>query len=352
MGSRFQRPARQASRCTARLLKGTSSPTQRCNISTDLRPAILAGTATREQKLQVCAEDAAISPGDRAEFLAILATDSDDEVADRANALLLDQPISSFIAALARKDADARLFDYCADALGDMPGIADALARNWASPVEALTPLAPLLSSNGIQSLLDNLDRLTTDPELGVALSETSAATPDQQELLQEIKADKPIEPKDLEDVAQEAEPDVKKRQTLLQKIAGMNVVQRIQRAVKGGREERLLLIRDPNKIVQRAVLQSPRLTDLEVESFAAMANVSQEVLRIISSNRVFMKSYVVAKNLTKNPKTPLDVSLHLLPRLTPNDLKFLTGNKNIPETLRTTALKLQRSRTTRPRSD
>jgi len=351
MGSPFPIPGRPANHCTARSLKGTSSPTERCNISTDLRPAILTGTATREQKLQVCAEDSALSPADRAEFLAILASDEDDEVADRANALLLDQPVSSFIAALARSDADSRLFDYCADALGDMPGIADALAKNWASPVEALTPLAPLLSSNGIQSLLDNLDRLSTDPELGVALSETSAATPEQQELLQEIKADKPIETKDLEDVAQEAEPDVKKRQTLLQKIAGMNVVQRIQRAVKGGREERLLLIRDPNKIVQRAVLQSPRLTDLEVESFAAMANVSQEVLRIISSNRVFMKSYVVAKNLTKNPKTPLDVSLHLLPRLTPNDLKFLTGNKNIPETLRTTALKLQRSRTTRPQS-
>ena len=284
--------------------------------------------------------------------MAILASDSDDEIADRANSLLLDQPVSSFVAALARPDADSRLFDYCADALGDMPGIADALAKNSASPVEALTPLAPLLSSNGIQSLLDNLDRLSSDPELGVALSETPVATPEQHELLQEIKADVPIATKDMEDAAEQAEPDVKKRQTLLQRIAGMNVVQRIQRAVKGGREERLLLIRDPNKIVQRAVLQSPRLTDLEVESFAAMANVSQEVLRIISANRVFMKSYVVAKNLTKNPKTPLDISLHLLPRLTPQDLKFLTGNKNIPETLRTTALKLQRSRTARPSSE
>ena len=65
---------------------------------------------------------------------------------------------------------------------------------------------------------------------------------------------------------------------------------------------------------MQRAGLQLPRLTDLEVESFAAMANVSQEVLRIISVNRVFMKSYIVVKNLTKNPKTPLDVSLHFTP--------------------------------------
>ena len=153
------------------------------------------------------------------------------------------------------------------------------------------------------------------------------------------------MEQKDLEDAAAEVVPDVKKRTTLLQRMATMSIVQRIQLAVKGGREERMLLIRDPNKIVQRGVLQSPRLTDLEVENFAAMTNVSQEVLRIISKNRNFMKNYVVTKNLTKNPKSPLDVSMHLLPHLTPTDLKHLCANKNIPETLRSTALKLMRQR-------
>jgi hypothetical protein len=113
-----------------------------------------------------------------------------------------------------------------------------------------------------------------------------------------------------------------------------------------------MLLIRDPNKIVQRGVLQSPRLTDLEVENFASMTNVSQEVLRLIANNRVFMKNYTVARNLTKNPKAPLDVTLHLLPRLTPLDLKHLTSNKNIPETLRSTAIKLQRQRSTARKSE
>jgi hypothetical protein len=45
------------------------------------------------------------------------------------------------------------------------------------------------------------------------------------------------------------------------------------------------------------------------------------------------------------NPKTPLDVSLHMLPMLNAVDLKRLSTNKNIPETLRTTAFKLQRTR-------
>jgi len=201
------------------------------------------------------------------------------------------------------------------------------------------------LTSEGIQALLDNLDRLSSDPELGTKLSNSTSATPEQKELLTEIQNNALLKEQEVEDTAAEAVPDVKKRKTLLQRLGSMNVVQRIQLAVKGGREERMLLIRDPNKIVQRAVLQSPRLTDLEVENFAGMANVSQEVLRNIAKNRAFMKSYVVVKNLAKNPKAPIDVTLHLLPRLIPADLKQLSGNKNVPETLRSSAQKLQRQR-------
>src|SRR2546421_562447 len=56
-------------------------------------------------------------------------------------------------------------------------------------------------------------------------------------------------------------------------------------------------------------------------------------------------QDYVVVRNLINNPKTPLDVTLHMLPMLNPQDLKRLTTNKNVPETLRTTAFKLQRTR-------
>ena len=57
------------------------------------------------------------------------------------------------------------------------------------------------------------------------------------------------------------------------------------------------------------------------------------------------MKNYLVARNIVNNPKTPLDVSLHLFPRLNATDLMKLTGNKNIPETLRSSAVKLHRKR-------
>jgi hypothetical protein len=97
--------------------------------------------------------------------------------------------------------------------------------------------------------------------------------------------------------------------------------------------------------VVQRAVLQSPRLTDQEVEAFAAMASLTDEILRLIANNRVFRKSYAVVRNLMNNSKTPLDVTLHMLPTLNAMDLKKLSTNKNVPETLRTTAVKLIRTR-------
>ena len=273
--------------------------------------------------------------------------DSDPGVAERAKGCLLTQSLESLQVALARPDADLKLFEYCADNMGGRPEVADRMAANAACPAEYVTRVSADLTSVGIQALLDNLDRLSSYPPLGIALAYSEAATPDQKELLAEIETNAFLEEKVIAEVAKEAEPDVKKRQSLLQRMAKMNIVQRIQLAVKGGREERMLLIRDPNKIVQRGVLQSPRLTDLEVENFAAMTNVSQEVLRIISKNRNFMKNYVVTRNLTKNPKSPLDVSLHLLPRLVPTDLKQLAANKNVPETLRSMALKLQRQRNT-----
>jgi hypothetical protein len=148
-----------------------------------------------------------------------------------------------------------------------------------------------------------------------------------------------------LAEAAAEAEPDVVKRQTLLQRLAKMTVAQRVQFAIKGGSEARRTLIRDSNKVVQRAVLQSPRLTDQEVEAFAAMSSLTDEILRLIANNRNFRKNYSVVRNLLNNPKTPLDVSLHMLPMINPIDLKRLCTNKNVPETLRTTAIKLQRQR-------
>jgi hypothetical protein len=125
-----------------------------------------------------------------------------------------------------------------------------------------------------------------------------------------------------------------------------MRVVERVQLALKGNREERMALIRDPCKVVQRAVLQSSRITDREVETFSSMASLTDEVLRLIANSRNFRRNYTVVINLMNNPKTPLDITLHMLPNVTAPDLKKLSTNRNISDTLRTAAMRLMVQRT------
>ncbi len=294
--------------------------------------------------MAVCTGGASLLPEDRAELLAVLTSDSDSAIAERAKGVAQTQPLGSYLTAIHRPDADPRLFAYCAANLGDKPGVADAMAKNHACPPTALAHVALHLTSEGIQALLDHMERLTDDAHLAAALCRCPSATPAQREALDELqKGAMPAE--ELQKVAEEVEPDPVKRKTLMQKLAFMTVVQRLTLALKGGREERMLLIRDPNKLVQRCVLQSPRLTDTEVENFAAMANLNGEILRAISLNRAFMKNYTVVRNLIFNPKTPLDISLHLFPRLTAGDLTKLAANKNVPDTLRSMGQKLIRKR-------
>ncbi|PYU31126.1 MAG: hypothetical protein DMG28_16345 [Acidobacteria bacterium] len=282
-----------------------------------------------------------LDPEERIELLAVLAADADELIAERAAGALLSQPESAFPAALARTDAAPQLFEFCAKYLIDRPGMAGALANNPNCPPELLAATVPHMTTAVLQGLMADLDRLSSTPALAAALATSPFLTAEQRLQLQELLQEE-SDPAALEEAVAAAEPDLVKRQSLLQRLAHMRVPERVQLALKGNREERMTLIRDPCKVVQRAVLQSPRITDREVEAFAAMANLNDEVLRLIAMSRKFMKNYTVMRNLMNNPKSPLDITLHLLPSLNEHDLKLLTTNKNIPETLRTSANRLQ----------
>ena len=302
------------------------------------------GRAPRERKIAVCAGGAHLSPPDRAEILTVLASDADEVVAQRAQEAILSQPIEAIVEALKRERAVAALFAYAGRNFADKAAVCEAMVQNKNCAAEHLVPIARHLSAQGVKALMEELDRVSDSPALASALEHSTAITPEQKAQLHELMGSA-IDEKALAEAAAEAEPDVAKRQTLLQRVAKMTVAQRVQFAIKGGSDARRTLIRDANKVVQRAVLQSPRLTDQEVEAFASMSTLTDEILRLIANNRNFRKNYSVVRNLLNNPKTPLDVSLHMLPMINAMDLKRLTTNKNIPETLRSTATKLQRTR-------
>ena len=140
------------------------------------------------------------------------------------------------------------------------------------------------------------------------------------------------------------------RRLSVYQRISRMAVGERVQLAMKGSREERFILIRDGSKVVSSAVLESPKLTDQEVETFASMKNVQETVLRGIASKRKFLKDYAVIRNLANNPRCPLDVQLTLMKNLLNNDLRTVSANKNIADTVRKLALKMFKERTEKKR--
>ncbi len=309
-------------------------------------PEISQEDSSRERKLAVCSGAGTLGPADRAEILVVLSTDPDEVVAQQASEALQSQPMEAFVEALKRGEAIPALFRYAANHLVGKTAVAEALVHNRNCPSKFITPHVPYLSSMSVQALMDSLDRVAESALLAEALLQSSSATADNKRVLHELLGpDIPVDEKALMEALLDVEPDAERRQTLLQRLSKMSVSERVQFAIKGGSEARRTLIRDSNKVVQRAVLQSPRLTDQEVEAFASMASLTDEILRLIANNRAFRKNYAVVRNLMNNSKTPLDVTLHMLPTLNAMDLKKLSTNKNVPETLRTTAVKLIRTR-------
>jgi hypothetical protein len=122
--------------------------------------------------------------------------------------------------------------------------------------------------------------------------------------------------------------------------LSGLPIIDRMKLAMRGTREQRSQLIRDSNKLVAVAVLSSPKLTESEVENFARMANLTEDVLRMIGANRAWVKNYNVVSALTKNPKTPVAMAMNFLQRLNERDLKRLATDRNVSEPVRLAARK------------
>ncbi len=234
------------------------------------------GDVARDVRLQAAQGALATRAQEQLALLALLTGDSDPEIVAAAEATLAVIPPASLAAFLARTDVSAEMRGF--------------FANRGVAPAAEATQEAdrPMVDTAGGPDIADDAD------------DEKSA----------------------------------------MQRLSEMTVPQKMSRATKGTREERAILIRDPNKLIAVAVLSSPKLTDSEVESIAKMSSVSDEILRIISNNRNWMKNYVVVSALARNPKTPLPVSMNLLNRLNEKDLKTLSTSRNVPDVLRTTARK------------
>jgi hypothetical protein len=135
-------------------------------------------------------------------------------------------------------------------------------------------------------------------------------------------------------------------RVSMLNHIMKLNVKDRMKLAMKGDREARNILIRDPNRLVSAGVANNPRITEQEVEGIAAMRAISEDILRSIATNRQWMRNYNIAHNLVKNPRTPIGNAMSLMNRMQIRDLVALTKNRNVSDAVRRHAKRLSSART------
>jgi hypothetical protein len=317
---------------------------------------------------------APLPPADMLRLLVMLCGDADPEIASQASGTLASWTEAELTAQLGDGACPPEVLDYFASASAS-PAVQEALIRNRATPAGAIARIAAGVPAALLESILDNRVRLLESSAILEGIKRnpnlTSGISRQVREIEQEffsgkkqeyaISAETPAEspaeesavPPELpeavlEDLLLEGLPlDPDDREAaLFKRIAALPVPQKVRLARMGSREARGLLIRDTNRQVALSVLESPKLSDPEVESYAAMRNVSDEVLRKIGASRELTKGYGVVHALAKNPKTPPMISQHLLPRLTNKDLALLARDRGVPELVRRSAARTLSVRT------
>lgn len=135
-------------------------------------------------------------------------------------------------------------------------------------------------------------------------------------------------------------------RISIINRIMKMGMKDRARLAMKGDREARNILIRDPNRVIAQAVVANPRITEQEIEKVASMRSISEDILRQIANNRQWSRLYPIVHNLARNPRTPIANVLSILSRLQLKDLAALSKNRNVSDAVRRQALRLSQART------
>ena len=329
------------------------------------------GRVPRDLRLMAAQGALPLGPADLADLLEFLLHDVDEEIRNGASASLLAIPAAE-LRPLARDRSSAPGLLAWVLTRREEPELQEAVLQNATLPDEAIEARAAALPEELAELVVINQVRLLRRTTLLEALEQNQNLSKDQRRRLRGLResfhigeqppapapAPPPVAPPP-EPVEAEPEPappateaeaiaqylpddeqqDEKKISTV-QRIYRMNTAEKLIAALKGSREDRAILVRDTNRLVSSAVLGSPRLTDVEIESFAGMKSLSDEVLRKIGSHREWTKRYGVVANLVKNPRTPLAISLGLVSRLNPRDIKGLSVDRNVPEVIRKQAQK------------
>jgi hypothetical protein len=342
------------------------------------------GGVPRELRLMGAQGALPLKPADFIELLHHLLKDADDEIRSTAGKTLAGLPVDELKPILKDRETPPEVLAWGLAGREEQE-LREVVLQNTSLPDEAIEALVAALPEAQAELVVINQVRLLRRTSLLEALEKNPNLNKDQRRRLMELRqtfhigeaaasaavpapapavgpsgAAAPAEPEEPlpppEEVTFQSEAEAvvryladderqhKEKVSAVQRLYRLNTADKVVTALKGNREERAILIRDPNRIVATAVLGSPRVTEAEIESFAGMKNVSDEILRQIGSHKEWTRHYGVVSSLVRNPRTPLAISLGMVSRLNPRDIKSVAVDRNVPEAIRKHAQKFVRA--------
>ena len=346
---------------------------------------ILSGDYSREAVETLARGFLPLPQNDLIAVLAHLTQSPDEAIAAAARTSLADVPSRSILSFAADESIPVAHLSLLMRASDD-PFVLEALIRNRTVPDDLVAELASVADAAVQEVVVINQARIIRAPQILEALLANLQLVPDVRRRALETReeffdkkariaalqpaevdedepmltlSDEPIADL-LEKAAQEPVGDApppqlmeseqkdEKKLSIFSRILLMTVSEKVQLGFKGGKTERMILVRDHNRLVCGAVMRNPRMSETEVESIAGMRNVDDEVLRLISMKREWISKYNIVVVLARNPKCPVGVVVSLINRLTLRDLKSLKDDKGVSETVRALTRKLYIQRSTK----
>lgn len=318
-----------------------------------------------------------LKAADMLEVLVILSADEDEAIRAAAARSLSRVPESMVLGVCSSAASPSTLLDRLARLFSGNSELLEKIILNPSAPDRALAFVASLDNPGLLEIIGRNQRRLEQAPMILASLRSNPATPPsilqfweeiiarNQGEMARDVKGKKErvegekapaenlpeilVEEDESPPFVTHGEGDRRavemKKQTIIQILKEMSAGHKVALAIKGNSEVRKILIRDKNRLINTKVLENPRVTESEIESYAKSTNVSEDVLRTIGNNREWVRQAVVVRALVNNPKTPLGLSLGLLKMVPTRELENLSRNRNIPEALRNTARKWYQQR-------
>jgi len=321
----------------------------------------------------------AVAPVDLCTLLYVLWFDAEEAIRETARKTAEGLPDKIWGVALRSEGMKAQVLDWLADRFAGKDAAIEMVLLNSATPDETMARLAEVVSQKLSEIVRQNELRLLRHDAIirGLCRNPNTLASSidgacdfcvrngltllDVPQLVEAHKrvhgvdpTVKPPAPAETaaglmaeydEELAREPGEDAavapleeQKKLTITQRVMQMSVSEKIKLATLGNKEARTLLLRDSNKLVSMAAATSPRMTDGEILGLANSRTVNADVLRYIYSNREFTKTYAIKISLVKNPKVPLPTALKMMYTLQEKDIKELTRDRNVPQTIQSQA--------------